>query len=275
MEALFHFQTLLPALLGGVVGITLSLTGAGGGVIAVPLLIHFLNLTIQQAAPIGLVAVGFSASVGAVIGFREGSLRYRAAAVIGGFGILFAPVGVLVANELPSEPLMYLFAIILAFLAYKTLKKQGASTNGISQKLCRIHPELGRFSWTKPCAGALAFTGIVSGFLSGLLGVGGGFVIVPALSQFSNIKQLSAISTSLGVIALVATSGITAAGLQGAVDWFVAFPFACGALVGMLAGKSLSARFDGQHLSQGFALVCLFAAASLVGRAGGFDIFQP
>lgn len=80
--------------LGAVVGLILALAGAGGGVLAVPLLVFGLHLTIMQAAPVGLIAVGAASGLGAALGLREGIVRYPAAALIGITGMLLAPVGV-------------------------------------------------------------------------------------------------------------------------------------------------------------------------------------
>ena len=73
----------LSLLMGAAVGIVLALTGAGGGILAVPLLVFGLHLQMSQAAPVGLLAVGLAASVGALLGLREGVVRYRAALLIG------------------------------------------------------------------------------------------------------------------------------------------------------------------------------------------------
>ena len=275
---LLDFLILLPMVLGIIVGMVLALSGAGGGIIAVPLLVFFLNLSIQQAAPTGLVAVGLAAGVGAFLAFREGKLRYRAAGLMGLFGILTAPIGIFVAQKLPGEPLMFGFALILAWLAFKTFHQKNVapqpSTPDSDKKTCQIDPKTGRFSWNKPCAAALALTGVISGFLSGLLGVGGGFVIVPTLSRYSDLRIQSAIATSLGVIAFVALSGITAAAMQGSINWEITLPFAVGALTGMLVGNKVSAKVNSQRLQQNFAVVCLIAATLLVIKGCGVQVFH-
>ena len=97
--------------LGGLVGLVLGLSGAGGGVIAVPLLVFGLNLPMQAAAPVGLIAVGLAAGIGAALGLREGIVRYRAAALIGLFGMLVAPLGVWLAQRLPNAPLLLGFIL--------------------------------------------------------------------------------------------------------------------------------------------------------------------
>ena len=98
--------TALSILSGAITGFILALTGAGGGVLAIPLLVFVLHLPVQQAAPVGLLAVGVSAFLGAALGLRQGIVRYRAALVIGCAGMLIAPLGVFMAQRLPNRPLL-------------------------------------------------------------------------------------------------------------------------------------------------------------------------
>lgn len=264
----FDLTLALTVLLGAIVGLMLTLSGAGGGIIAVPLLVFFLHLDIQQAAPIGLFSVGLAGAMGAFLAFREDQLRYRAASLIGLFGILTAPIGVWLAHQLPSQPLLIGFSTILIWLAIKTLRKTRRShqkkLSTRQDKACQINPDTGRFAWNKPCAMALAATGSLSGFLSGLLGVGGGFVIIPALNRYSNLHHHSAIATTMGVIALVALSGILASAAHGSLNIGIMMPFALGAITGVLLGKPLAARAPARRLQKNFALMCLISAGLLI-----------
>lgn len=260
------------ALLGAVVGLTLGFSGAGGGIIAVPLLVFGLDLTILQAAPVGLMAVALAAGLGALLGWREGIVRYRAAALIGAFGMLAAPLGLWLAQGLPNPPLLLLFSLLLLYTARRMWQqaKPQAEASGQRRQPCRIDPALGRLLWTRPCARTLAATGLLSGLLSGLLGVGGGFVIVPALSRHTDLEVRSVLATSLAVISLIAIGSITAAALHGTVNWAIALPFSVGALIGLLSGRQLAARRAGSRLQQGFALVCVLVAMLLAARGLGW-----
>jgi uncharacterized membrane protein YfcA len=88
-------------------------------------------------------------------------------------------------------------------------------------------------------------SGIVAGGLSGLLGVGGGFVMVPALQRYTNLTAQSVLATSLAMIALVSISGVAASSAAGHLQWAVAIPFSTGALVGMVGGRLIAARLAG------------------------------
>jgi len=266
-----------PLALGGVVGLILALAGAGGGILSVPLLVFGLHLSIVQAAPVGLVAVGIASAIGAVLGLREGLVRYRAAALIGVTGMLLAPLGVRLAGALPPAPLTVAFALLLAGVAWRTLQQSrhaarpGAALAPDSQQWpCVLNPDEGRLIWTLPCAWALAATGALAGLLSGMLGVGGGFVIVPALGRYTNLATRSVLATSLAVIALVSVGAVGAAAWQGSVAWAVAGPFAAGAVIALLAGRRLAARLSGARLQQAFALTLAAVALLLLARGLGW-----
>ncbi len=271
-------MSLLGLGLGAVVGLILALTGAGGGILAVPLLVFGMHLTIQQAAPVGLIAVGAASAFGAVLGLREGLVRYRAAAVIGISGMVLAPLGVRLAHLIPNAPLMVAFAIVLGWVAWRMFNqaRRGASAQPEQAHApppsvpCVVNPGEGRLVWTLPCAWALAGTGAVSGVLSGLLGVGGGFVIVPSLSRYTDLPMRSILATSLAVIALVSVGGVAAAAWQGVVAWAVALPFALGAVIAMLAGRRIAARLAGAHLQRAFAVTSGAVAVLLLARGLGW-----
>lgn len=264
---------LLTALLGGTVGLVLALTGAGGGILAVPLLVFGLHLPMQQAAPVGLLAVGLAAAVGAVLGLRDGIVRYRAAALIGTSGMLLAPIGIWLAQRIPNPPLLVAFSLVLAYTAWRMLR-QASHPEPLGGELqrhppCMIDAADGRLHWTLPCARAMAATGVVSGILSGLLGVGGGFVIVPALNRHTDLDARSVLATSLAVIAMVSVGGVSAAALHGAIEWPVALPFGAGAIAALLLGRTIASRVSGRHLRRSFAAVSLGVAALLLARGLG------
>ncbi len=256
--------------LGAAIGLVMALTGAGGGVLAIPLLVFGLHLSLQQASPVGLLAVGLAAAVGAAIGLYQGKVRYRAAALIGAVGMLVAPIGVWLAHQLPNRPLLGAFALVLTYTAWRMLKRPTVATALPEAVLCRVNKADQRLIWTLPCARALAGTGVIAGLLSGLLGVGGGFVIVPALARYTDLEIRSIQVTSLAVIALVSLSGVSAAAIHSPVPWAVALPFASGAVMALLAGQQVARRLDARRLQQAFAWFCLLVALLMLARALGW-----
>lgn len=265
---------IISSLLGSIVGVVLGLTGAGGAILAVPLLIFGLQLNMSEAVPVALLAVCMSAAIGAVIGLKQKKVRYRAAGLIALAGSVVSPIGLWFSQRIPHEPLILLFSLVLGYVAVSMLRKPKQNTQEHHTDVMHHHPSPeipcmlgnadGRLIWTWPCARVLALSGTLAGFLSGLLGVGGGFVVVPALRKVTFLQMQSILATSLAVIALVSAVGATSAVLMGTMSWSVATPFTAGALVGMLIGNRLANRFAGPRLQQGFAWMAIFVAVGMV-----------
>lgn len=252
---------LISLMLGAVTGLILALTGAGGTIIAIPLLVFGLNLPMTQAAPVALLAVALSAAIAAYLAFsRLKIVRYRAAGLIATLGMLAAPLGIWIAQFLPDLLLTLLFSMVLAYVSWRMF--QSSRQHEIPEKNlssdsapCQLDTANGRFIWNEPCAKALALAGLATGFLSGLLGVGGGFVIIPALKRATTLPMQSLVATSLAAIALISTAGFLTAAFFGVMEWMIAIPFSLGAISGMLLGRRYSDRFNETLLQRGFAVV--------------------
>jgi uncharacterized membrane protein YfcA len=258
-------------ILGLAVGLILALTGAGGGILAVPLLVFGTHIGVAQAGPIGLMAVGMAAALGALLGLRAGLVRYRAAGLIALTGMLLSPAGLWIAHRIDNRWLSVLFALVLLYVAFNTFRKARARKPAVSEgrarrPVCVRSPDTGRFIWTRPCARALTLSGSVAGLLSGLLGVGGGFVMVPALQRYTDLAMQSAVATSLAVIALISMTGVASSAAAGTLAWGIALPFSAGALAGMLGGRRLSARLSGVHLQTAFAGVSALVALGMIAK---------
>jgi uncharacterized membrane protein YfcA len=270
--------------LGIVVGLILGLTGAGGSIFAVPLLMAALGWSMTQAAPVALLSVACASALGTYIAWRKSYVRYRAALLISAVGVAFSPLGLIAADHLPQNILGLLFSLVLVIVAARMIRQtilapdesvvlraavsgDGSHTDG---PICRLTSS-GRILWTRPCACVLSAIGAVTGFLSGLLGVGGGFVIVPSLRASSALSMHSAVATSLMVIALTSSGTVLSAIAQGRqIPWLVALPFVVGSLLGMLGGGRLAPRIAGVRLQQMFAVLMLLVAAGLSLRSLGW-----
>lgn len=257
---------MLVVLLGAVIGLVLAFTGAGGGILSVPLLVFGLHLSVQQAAPIGMLAVFAAALLGALLAWREAMVRYRAAALMGAAGMVMAPIGVFLALHISNRPLIVAFSGVLLYSAWRSL---AASVSTPASAPCVVSTVDQRLIWTRPCAQRLVGTGLVSGLLSGLLGVGGGFVIVPALSRYTNLTIRSVHATSLAVMALVSLSGVISATANGIMNWHIALPFAAGAILALLVGRRLASKVHPKRLQQAFAWFCVVVAVMMLARAVG------
>lgn len=254
-------------ILGAVVGLIMGLTGAGGGILAVPLLIFVLHLTIAQAGPIALVAVGVGAALAAVIGLKKGIVRYRAAILVAVTGIVTAPIGVWLGHRLNIHLLSAIFAIVLLWVAYKSFRESRQSDMPTIPKAelpCHRDSTSGKFIWSFQCAARFSLAGLIAGVLSGLLGVGGGFVIVPVLQRYTDLTMQSVIATSLCVVALISMAGVFTSLSTGQLNISVATTFTAGAVAGLVVGGILSSRLSTKYLKLAFAIICFSAAAGML-----------
>ena len=258
--------------LGLFVGLVMAITGAGGAILSLPLLVFFLHLKIIDAAPISLMAVMLSASLAALLGLRSGVVRYKAATLLAIFGVLCAPLGVYVAHQLSEKTLAILFSLVLLTVSMRSFQKFKTPTlligddcddpNGCDDEAkeappCAVNPATSKLFWTAPCTQRLILTGGFSGFISGLLGVGGGFIIVPTLHSISNLETKMIVATSLAVIALVSMASALSYVGGGDVLWNIALPYVSATVVGMFLGRVLHSKIS-SHMS-----VLIFGLLSL------------
>lgn len=260
---------IVAAFLGAMVGVILGLTGAGGAIIAVPLLVFGLQMRIAEAAPIALLAVSISAVIGALQGLKQGKVRYRAAGFIAFTGALASPVGIHMSQKLPNVASSLLFAAVLGYVSISTFRRpihrsSKATTTFLPATPCQLEDFSGRLIWDLHCAKSLALTGIAAGFLSGLLGVGGGFIIVPALQKATLLPMQIIVPTSLAVIALVSGTGAFSAGLAGTMNWSIALPFAAGAVMAMLVVRRFADNFANPTLQQCFAILAACVSIGMI-----------
>ncbi|MDN0075125.1 sulfite exporter TauE/SafE family protein [Crenobacter sp. SG2303] len=262
---------LIVVLLGAAVGVVLGLTGAGGGILAIPALMAGLGWEVQQAAPLALLAVAIGAAVGAVEGLFKGLVRYRAALLMALAGAPFTAFGAVIAQHVPGRLLSVLFAgamLIVAARAYRSSRNSGQPEVQTRAAPCTLNPATGRLHWTPITLAAIAGVGAFTGFLSGLLGVGGGFVIVPALRRLTNLSMHAIVATSLLVIALVGSSAVASTLMHGAtIPLKEGVGFVLAAAVGMLGGRLLIHRMSPAQVQLGFASLVALVAGGMLFKA--------
>lgn len=252
-------------ILGILIGAVLGLTGAGGGILAVPALVFGMGWSMQQAAPVALIAVVAGAAIGAFEGLQRKLVRYRAAMLMAAVGALVTPLGYRIAQVLPQRWLTALFAIVMLVVALRLIRKGHETMGAHAHKLGSINPETGRFHWNLPTALLLGAIGAFTGFMTGLLGVGGGFVMVPMLRRFTNVSMHGIVATSLLVIALVGSAGVlTAVSHGGLASTQVTLLFAGATALGMLLGRFLARHLSERHVQYGFATILVLVAGGLL-----------
>ena len=256
--------------IGVPVGLIMGLTGAGGGMLALSALVLLLDWNMQIATPVALTAVTAGALIGGIDGLRKQQVRFRAAFLMAATGAPMATAGVYAARMVSEKWLMACFAGVLAWVAMRLIaqnKQHGNARQADAdrQVIARLNPVTGRFDWNTNTATVIASIGGIAGFMTGLLGVGGGFVIVPLLRHYSNVSMHAAVATSLLVIALVGTVGVSTAILHG-VNLPVEFTaaFIASTVVGMLIGRRLVAHLSSRTVQGLFAMLLLLVALGMV-----------
>jgi uncharacterized membrane protein YfcA len=269
----------LGLIFGSLVGFSLGLTGGGGAIFAVPLLVYGLHLPTRDAVGVSLITVGATAVVGFVQRLRRCTVEIPTGLLFAVAGMATAPVGAWLSRQLPEAVLLVLFGALMLLIAARMWIKASRlepSTACVpldenARATCRRDPA-GELHLTSRCALLLAAVGLMVGVLTGLFGVGGGFVIVPALLTFSGMGIERAIGTSLLVISLVSVSGIVSHFVGGdsvpaaLVVWFLA-----GSLGGMLAGTAVGRRLAGRRLQQVFAMLIVAVGVFVIARNLNWD----
>lgn len=250
---------------GSVVGLSLGLTGGGGSIFAVPLLVYGLGLDFRSSVALSLAVVGLTSAYGVALQARQGHVLWGAGAVPGLGGVLAAPLGAWIGAQMPQRLSLLLFAALMVFIGARMLRRKDAATDvPLSWISCQRQPN-GDPHFNLACAGKLVVAGAISGILSGIFGVGGGFLIVPALLLVACVSIERALATSLIGIALIAASGFAAnaqhigPGLGKLSTWFLA-----GSAAGMTLGAWSKTLIPARGLNVIFGLSVLGVAAFVV-----------
>ena len=260
-------------LLGALVGLSLGLTGGGGAIFAVPFLAYGLGVPAREAVGVSLLTVGSTSLVGFVQRARLGMVEFPTGLLFAIAGMLGAPLGAWLADRTPEIVLLSLFAGLMLVIAVRMWIKARDATAGLPIILhdnagptCRRDPE-GKLRITSQCAMLLGLVGLGVGVLSGMFGVGGGFIIVPALVMFSGMGMQRAIGTSLLVITLISASGTAAHLLAGKdLNLATASLFTAGSVAGLFVGSSVAQRLAGPALQKVFAAAIVVVALYVILR---------
>jgi len=261
----------LTTTLGAFVGLSLGLTGGGGAIFAVPILVYGLGVPPGEAVGISLLTVGTTAFVGFVQRARRGMVEFPTGLLFALAGMIGAPIGSGLANYIPESILLTIFAGLMVLIAVRMWLKANEKSASLpiimddnAGPTCRRDPE-GRLRLTSQCALLLSVVGLSTGVLTGLFGVGGGFIIVPALVSFACMGMQRAIGTSLLIITLVSISGTTSHVIaEKALSLHTASLFISGSLVGLFIGSWLARRMAGPTLQRVFSISIILLATYVI-----------
>lgn len=241
-------------LLGGGIGLSLGVLGGGGSIITLPVLVYAAGVPAQEAVGMSLAVVGATSLVGALLNQRRGLIHFKAALLFSSTGGVGALGGAQMTPLVSPAILLLLFAALMIVVALSMLWPRGKKER---KPVAECH-------WPR-CAA----TGLGVGVMTGFLGVGGGFLIVPAMVIFGRLPMKMAIGTSLLVIAVNSFAGLAAHLQQVSFHWEVAGMFTAVALLGMLVGMRFSNRIPAARLQRWFAWFVLAVAAFVIAQNWG------
>jgi uncharacterized membrane protein YfcA len=239
--------------LGLLVGIVLGVVGGGGSIIAVPALVYGVGLSPAEAIPTSLLVVGISSLAALIPRFREG-INWPVVLLVGTAGIPAAWGGTAVGRLLDPNILMLAFAAIMVIAGIRMLTRTSESEGSCSTGPTRAF---------RTCAPKAVAVGTLVGFLTGLLGVGGGFLITPALTLFLGLRTKQAVGSSLAIIVINSAAGFAAHATGFTIEWPTVLAFAVPAVLGSLAAARFARRLKDKHVRISFA-VLIFAVAAWV-----------
>jgi uncharacterized membrane protein YfcA len=235
----------LDLVLGFVIGLSLGLLGGGGSILTVPALVYLVGQSPQAAVTTSLAIVGANSLMGAFFHNSQGSLNWRVAIVFGGAGMLVAYLSAGLSKVFSPAALLVAFAILMFIVSGMMLLRRDKP--GVQA--------------AKPIGLWLTLlTGAGVGFLTGVLGVGGGFLIVPALVILLGLPMYQAIGTSLIVIAANSLAGLLGHLHQQWFDLAITLVFVAAGLGGTFLGARLANHLPAQRLKQAFAIFVIALA---------------
>ncbi len=232
---------LLTGILALVIGAVIGLFGGGGSILSVPLLLYVTRLEAHAAIAVSLFMVSATSALGALVHARHGHVELRPALRFAVATSTFAFVGGWTAHFFPGWLLLLLFALLMLTAAFRMLRP--------GEKL--------DLSGAPPTSLMVILAGTATGFVSGLIGAGGGFIVVPALVFLVGLGMHQAIGTSLLVITFSSAAGFLGHASKVELEPMVMVAVTLPSLVGAFVGSSLARRLSSERLRQGFGLLVL------------------
>ena len=257
--------------LGLLIGLAMGALGGGGSILTVPALVYLLGLSAQEATTASLVIVGVAAATASLSHARSHHTRWRAGTLLALLGVPASLVGTALNRSVDPDALLLCFALVMLLAAVGMLARARAVARGSAGSSAVTDAGVATgASATKSRTGQalrVAAGGLGVGFLTGFLGVGGGFVVVPVLVVLLGVPMPTAVGTSLLVISLNSAVALAARTGYGSVAWEVIAPFTIAAVAGSLAGKRVADRLSSGTLTVSFAALLVAVGAYVAIRA--------
>ncbi|WP_411123116.1 sulfite exporter TauE/SafE family protein [Streptomyces sp. x-19] len=242
------------------IGVFLGVLGGGGSMLTVPILVYLAGQHTQQAIAASLFVVGVTSLAGLTSHARAGRVRWRTGTLFGLAGMAGAYAGGRLAAYIPDTVLLVAFALMM-------LATAAAMLRGPRKTSKRAHGELPLYR--------LLLQGLLVGVVTGLLGAGGGFLIVPALALLAGLPMGSAVGTSLLVIAMNSFAGLAGHLSDAHLDWSLTLAVTVAAVLGSLIGGRLAGRIPQRALRTGFGWFVVAMGGFVLGQQIGPVVLAP
>ncbi|MGK3647232.1 sulfite exporter TauE/SafE family protein [Pseudarthrobacter enclensis] len=231
---------LLVLALSVVIGLSLGVLGGGGSILTVPILVYVAGFDAKEAIAASLFVVGVTSVVSVISHARGGRVMWRTGLIFGAAGMAGAFVGGLLGGHIPGQILLVAFAIMMVATSVAMLR--GRKKNNDAGAPVKHELPLGR----------VLLDGAVVGLVTGLVGAGGGFLVVPALALLGGLPMSVAVGTSLVVIAMKSFAGLAGYLTTVQLDWGTTLGVTAAAIVGSLIGSKLAGRIPETALRKAF-----------------------
>lgn len=234
------------------IGVSLGLLGGGGSILTVPILVYVAGQDPKVAIATSLLVVGVTAAAGAVSHARAGRVQWRTGLVFGGAAMVGAYAGGRLAAFVPGDWLMVAFGIMMAVTAVAMLRGPDHADLAPADHRLAVGRAIGH--------------GLAVGAVTGLVGAGGGFLVVPALVLLGGLPMATAVGTSLVVIAMKSAAGLAGYLATVQLDWGLALGVTIAAVLGTLVGNALVSRVPQDGLRRGFGWFVVAMALVVLGE---------
>jgi uncharacterized membrane protein YfcA len=262
-------RALLASPLGFLIGVSLGALGGGGSILAVPALVYAAGQTPKHATTTSLVLVAITALLGIVPHWRARRVRFGAGTMFGLAGVGGSLMGSHWNKAADPDVLLLAFSGLMMIAAYAMWRRRRTAPPPVLRSLGAAAAPVASVVHVDPRTVAkVVVTGTVVGLLTGFFGVGGGFVIVPALILALGFTMPEAVGTSLLVIAINSVVALTTRLQAGAVEWGTVIPFTVASLIGVVVGSRLASTRDSSSLERWFVGLLVVVAGYTAIRSG-------
>ena len=283
---MINVRALLASPLGFLIGLSLGALGGGGSILAVPALVYGAGQTSKQATTTSLILVGITAIIGIIPHWRAGRVRLLAGTIFGLAGVGGSLLGSRWNKAVDPDVLLLAFSGLMLIAAFAMWRRTHAASVGPVEELAEVDLLMPEFADPEVVSVSAAATNTVTsirvtpltvfkvaiagsfvGLLTGFFGVGGGFIIVPALVLALGFTMPEAVGTSLLVIAINSATALGSRLQSGSIEWAVILPFLFSSLLGLGVGTRLASTRDSKVLQIWFVYLLVGVALYTAGQS--------